>query len=66
MPVWGALVATLGWNYMRHRQHKSTLCSAGRKHVPGWAMTLAWCFLSGWLVPHYVDGFKIDLRDLTD
>lgn len=66
MPVWGALLGTLGYNYARHRHGKSTLCSTARRFIPGAAMVVGWCFLSGWLLPHYVNGFKVDLDRLTD
>lgn len=58
MPVWFCLTFTLVLNYRRHRQGKSTLCSAARKHVPaGWFITL-WSGLSGWLIPHYCNPAK--------
>ena len=56
MRVWGALLGTLGWNYLRHRHGRSTLCSSGRKTIPAWAFCLGWGILTGWLIPHFCKG----------
>ena len=66
MLPWGALLGTLGLNYWQHKHGKPTICSTGRRFIPPAAFLLGWCFLTGWLVPHYLDGFKIDLEHLTD
>jgi hypothetical protein len=58
MPVWGALVGTLLFNYARHRGGRSTLCSVTRSQLrvhrtPGrLAVVLGWSALTGWLIPH--------------
>jgi hypothetical protein len=58
MPVWGALVGTLVFNYSRHRGGRSTLCSVTRSRLrvhrtPGrLAVVLGWSALTGWLIPH--------------
>lgn len=52
MPVWGALLGTLGYNIVRHLRGKSTLCSTARKHVPIPAIIVGWLGLTGWIIPH--------------
>jgi hypothetical protein len=58
MPVWGALLGTLVFNYARHRGGHSTLCSVTRSQLrvhrnPGrLAVVLGWTALTTWLVPH--------------
>lgn len=60
MPVWAALVGTLGLNYLRHRRGRSTLCSVTRAHLrvhraEGTAVVIVgWTALTCWLLPHLV------------
>lgn len=61
-----ALAGALGWNYSRHRRGKPTMCSTARKHVKPAVFVVCWAVLTGWLIPHYIDGFKIALDKLTD
>ncbi len=61
-----ALLGALGLDYWEHRHGRPTICSTARRHIGPAAFLLGWCFLSGWLVPHYLAGFKIDLEHLTD
>jgi hypothetical protein len=62
MPVWTALIATLGLNYARHRTGRSTLCSSARapfqvhKAEGRLAFVVGWTALSGWLIPHFCKG----------
>lgn len=58
MPVWGALLGTLGYNVARHLRGKSTLCSSARPILPAWAFDLAWGELTKWIRPHYRNGFR--------
>lgn len=53
MLVWSALLGTLGLNVWQHKHDRPTLCSTGRRFVPGALMALAWGVLTGWIVPHY-------------
>lgn len=66
MNPWGPLAATLAYNYLRHRRHKPTLCSTARRFVPAAGMAIGWGVLTGWLVDHYYDGFKVTIDRLTD
>lgn len=58
MPVWAALIGTLGYNVHRHRHGKSTLCSSARTRVPAPALEVALTVGLAWLVNHYRDGFN--------
>lgn len=58
MPVWCALVGTLGWNVARHLRGKSTLCSAARTRVPANVLEPALAVGVAWLVNHYRGGFR--------
>lgn len=53
MPVWAALLGTLGMNVVRHRRGLSTLCSTARARIPRAVFCFGWGALSGWLLPHY-------------
>jgi hypothetical protein len=53
MPALLLLIAGLIVNYIRHRLHKSTICSTTRPHVGVIPFTLGWGALTGWLWPHY-------------
>lgn len=69
MPVWGALAATLGWNYSRHLRHKSTLCSATRRVMPNkWVAVPVLVIGFDALLTHYVNGYidalVVDLENL--
>lgn len=56
----------IAYNLHEHKHDRPTACSTTRKFVPAALFVLGWCVLSGWLIPHYVEGFKIDLDNLTD
>ena len=58
MPVWGALLGTLGLNVMRHLSGKSTLCSFTRQHVTADQFDLIWDALTEWMKPHFRNGFR--------
>jgi len=53
MNPWPLLIAVIGYNYTRHKQGKSTLCSTGREHIPAPAFVAGWGCLTCWLVPHF-------------
>lgn len=63
---WVPFAGALGYNVYRHLTHQSTLCSTARKYVPAVAMVVGWSVLTDWLVPHYVNGFKVELGNLSD
>jgi hypothetical protein len=58
MLPWAALLGTLGLNVWQHLHGRPTLCSTARRHLPRPAFLAAWAALSGWLVPHYLRGFR--------
>ena len=66
MLAWGALLAALGVDYWQHRRHKPTLCSTARRFAPPIVFVTAWGLLTQWLVKHYIEGFHVDLGELTD
>lgn len=51
------LGASLGWNYVRHRRGRSTMCSVSRTQVGPVPFVLGWAALTTWLIPHYVRPF---------
>ncbi len=57
MNPWGPLAAALGWNYIRHRHKKPTICSTTRRLIPKRvACVLLFCgFVT--LVAHVLDGY---------
>lgn len=65
-PCWGTdpmhpltlLGVALGWNYARHRRGLSTMCSCSRHVVGPVLFACLWGVLTGWLIPHYVRGFR--------
>lgn len=57
MPVWVALMGTLGYNVWRHKHGRSTLCSSTRTKVPPHVFDAGWAVLSVWLTNHYRDGY---------
>ena len=59
MPVWGAFLGTLGYNYWRHRHGRSTLCSAARTVLPAAALDAGWDILTWWMKRHYRGGFIV-------
>lgn len=61
-----ALAGAIGWNYWEHRHGRQTMCAFTRKYVPPVVFVAAWGVLTHWIVPHYIDGFRIDLERLTD
>lgn len=48
------LAAALGWNYLRHRRNKSTICSVTRRHVSIKVMCVGWASLTAWFLPHWI------------
>lgn len=64
MLAWGSLAAALGIDYIQHKRNRPTLCSTARKFVPPLLFVVSWGALTGWLVEHYIDGFRIDLDQL--
>ena len=66
MLPWGALLGTLGLNYWQHKHGKPTICSFGRRFISPRMFLVGLAIGLGWFVPHYLDGFKIDLEHLTD
>ena len=54
---WLGLLATLGWNYARHRRGRSTMCSVTRRALPFPAVALGWGVLTGWLLRHLHGGY---------
>lgn len=54
---WVGMAATLGWNYSRHRRHKSTLCSATRSVLPPHVLIAALGVGIYVLARHLLDGY---------
>ena len=57
MPIWVALAGTLGWNYARHLQGKSTLCSSTRATLPAVAVDIGLTLGSMVLRRHVINGY---------
>lgn len=62
MLAWAALLATLGYNYDRHRRGLPTICAITRRTLPPWAVVAAWSALTSWIIPHLLRGYPRDRR----
>lgn len=65
MNPWGPFAAALGWNYIRHRRRKPTICSTTRRIVPKPLAGLLLFVGFVALAAHVLDGYTVDI-DLTD
>lgn len=54
---WLGLLATVAWNYSRHRRGLSTICAVTRRHVGPRTFVAAWAALSAYLVHHILTGY---------
>jgi hypothetical protein len=55
---WLGLAATLGWNYRRHKQGRSTICSATRQRLSPATFIGAWGVFTYVIVKHLLDGYE--------
>ena len=57
MPALLLLIAALVTNYVRHRTHRSTICSTCRKRIGPRVFVIGWFALTIWFIPHYCRPF---------
>lgn len=55
---WLGLLATLAWNYSRHRRGLSTLCAATRRHIGPRTFVVGWGVLTVYIVHHILAGYS--------
>lgn len=54
---WLGLLATVAWNYSRHRRGLSTICAVTRRHIGPRAFLLGWAALTVYMVHHILTGY---------
>lgn len=68
MNPWVPLAGTLGWNYIRHKRGRPTICSTTRRALPSKPVACGLLVIGfAALFVHYVEGYvDIDLSDLGE